>query len=972
MPPSRSSLDADSRRRVRDALQRLRTLDDARELLAAPSTASANAPSNTAATPAQRSGQGLEDQATRSHTESNDADNLQEGTRRLQERSETLRLLLNTPLTDSNGRTRGRSPEAEVNAGRRKRRRTLGGQSTPEEVHSARDVYGHEGQVVPGRLRMELVSSDGGIHHSKETLSLSPDMLRLVQGPEKILEDDDTVYCTSSPSCNIVLKHRHETPFTLDKLVIKAPKVGCTDPVQEGLVFLAMDKDSAFESTAQYQVSHYLTSRFGPFYPEKDTQHDQRPSRRSNPHDGVKTKIRISDDGLPYDQEPHKDYSGSSSDEDDDLQGSLPPDHPNTHPDDITAQIDFDQLLNQGNATTADRRNRAASNSRRDPCQDPPATDRQDLLSPRINLLKPIAHFSLLPTQLAIPAYSTLLTSPDAPMPIGAAHTNAARRASDDSRRDAIIAHFGPFQQTEDSTSRIAHNGDLMGRSRPRPALRRTATVRPVGDDAHPVPRISPPHIHPSNGLEPERQLELLLEWDRSATVQIIRVGRRAGHTSQLRQLAVVNLVSGPQWSEDHSSIWDDLLGQPCSEHAVQLIIDAVQWARGEHPQALSESDDDYGYRLLRRAHRVLQRIGRRAELERSCIQAGLFEREIHPDLVMRFIDQRMQSQGFSSGHTRDYYATPSPEPDGRRDDQRDRTPPEDAIAQADEQDQGSLHEPAREPDAPSPTDENDSISVDTDEEVMTAGPEGTNTEIDIAPELSTSIDQIISEAQSQLLEAAHNMRAETDADAPTGHRTLSQLGRASSLAAPPSNPPIREQARSHLNSAQARLAHLLDEMQSATPGWMARDATDRYRDAQANLDRLVRRTADLESRLATENPFPSASPSAPLAPQPTTTHATPPPLRPCTHRNQSKLIGNTAVISFDPPVSGRYLLLKLWNPRKKRRRVGAGLEETLEEGGGREGTVEGGGGREGNIDVKCVECWGWSGRRWMPALEMR
>lgn len=77
---------------------------------------------------------------------------------------------------------------------RSKRRRTH--TSMPKEY--PRINYGHYGQVVPGKLEMQLVSTDGGI--------MSP--YQRDHSPENMLKDDLRVYCTQSPRCNIVLRHK--------------------------------------------------------------------------------------------------------------------------------------------------------------------------------------------------------------------------------------------------------------------------------------------------------------------------------------------------------------------------------------------------------------------------------------------------------------------------------------------------------------------------------------------------------------------------------------------------------------------------------------------------------------------------------------------------------------------------------------------------------------------------------------------
>ena len=80
--------------------------------------------------------------------------------------------------------------------------------------------YGQHGQVVPGALKMELVSCDGGTYEAEGECSW----------PENVLHNDSSVYCTKSDRCNLILRHCGETPFCLKKLVIKAPKSGFDAP----------------------------------------------------------------------------------------------------------------------------------------------------------------------------------------------------------------------------------------------------------------------------------------------------------------------------------------------------------------------------------------------------------------------------------------------------------------------------------------------------------------------------------------------------------------------------------------------------------------------------------------------------------------------------------------------------------------------------------------------------------------------
>lgn len=107
----------------------------------------------------------------------------------------------------------------EYNHNRRVKRRKVEQDSKEESWQGFR--YGRYGQVEPGALKMEIVSCDGGLFQS---------CAEGEYGSDNILKDDDTVYCTKSNRCNIVLRHQGETTFSLTELVIKAPHKGFTAP----------------------------------------------------------------------------------------------------------------------------------------------------------------------------------------------------------------------------------------------------------------------------------------------------------------------------------------------------------------------------------------------------------------------------------------------------------------------------------------------------------------------------------------------------------------------------------------------------------------------------------------------------------------------------------------------------------------------------------------------------------------------
>ncbi|KAL2865690.1 uncharacterized protein BJX67DRAFT_171603 [Aspergillus lucknowensis] len=126
----------------------------------------------------------------------------------------------------------------------RVKRRKLESDDNREGLQSLK--YGQYGQVVPGTLKMELASCDGGTYEPEGESSW----------PENLLRNDSSVYCTKSDRCNLILKHRGETPFCLKKLVIKAPKSGYDAPIQAGMVFVSMSSDELLARTAQYQIQY--------------------------------------------------------------------------------------------------------------------------------------------------------------------------------------------------------------------------------------------------------------------------------------------------------------------------------------------------------------------------------------------------------------------------------------------------------------------------------------------------------------------------------------------------------------------------------------------------------------------------------------------------------------------------------------------------------------------------------------------
>jgi hypothetical protein len=129
---------------------------------------------------------------------------------------------INSPFpTFTAGYPRPRSPTVEIGS-RQTKRRKLEHNTGPKPEYDG-FKYGYKGQVVPGRLKMEIVSCDGGEYSDKEY----PVGLHNVRN---ILKNDISVYCSESSRCNILLRHIGDAPFALEKIVIRAPGRGFTAP----------------------------------------------------------------------------------------------------------------------------------------------------------------------------------------------------------------------------------------------------------------------------------------------------------------------------------------------------------------------------------------------------------------------------------------------------------------------------------------------------------------------------------------------------------------------------------------------------------------------------------------------------------------------------------------------------------------------------------------------------------------------
>lgn len=137
--------------------------------------------------------------------------------------SSTLRALLDDPIPTMSppslpSQSTANDSTSETEPSHRFKRRKLDTDKQPADYKGF--AYGFYGQVVPGQLRMEIVSCDGGSFESDSNRHAA----------ENVLRDDRSVYCTKANRCNLILRHQGATPFCLEELVIKAPPRGYTAP----------------------------------------------------------------------------------------------------------------------------------------------------------------------------------------------------------------------------------------------------------------------------------------------------------------------------------------------------------------------------------------------------------------------------------------------------------------------------------------------------------------------------------------------------------------------------------------------------------------------------------------------------------------------------------------------------------------------------------------------------------------------
>ncbi|KAL9063834.1 MAG: hypothetical protein Q9157_008070 [Trypethelium eluteriae] len=167
------------------------------------------------------------------------------------------------------------SPEIDHHQHRTKRRKLDAGKSDEFTHHK----YGWYGQVEPTRLKMEIASCDGG-HYAEEKDSMQ-------YRPENVLRKNKRVYCTKRSTCDMVLRHQGETPFSVEKILIKAPDRHFTAPVQEGMIFVAMTSDDLLRRTADYTAENATPRAVTPLSPSANGRSREQLTLLESLHDPV-------------------------------------------------------------------------------------------------------------------------------------------------------------------------------------------------------------------------------------------------------------------------------------------------------------------------------------------------------------------------------------------------------------------------------------------------------------------------------------------------------------------------------------------------------------------------------------------------------------------------------------------------------------------------------------------------------------
>jgi hypothetical protein len=167
----------------------------------------------------EENGADHEDSGPRSENRSNNGlAGLQRAGRQLEAASSNLRALLDDPVPNIPSPSLDAAYSSDAEQNRRTKRRRL--DTDRVDLSFPGFSYGKYGQVEPGKLKMEIVSCDGGIFQEHGGN----------YSAENVLKSDGTVYCTKSNRCNLVLRHQGATVFCLEELIIKAPHTGYTAP----------------------------------------------------------------------------------------------------------------------------------------------------------------------------------------------------------------------------------------------------------------------------------------------------------------------------------------------------------------------------------------------------------------------------------------------------------------------------------------------------------------------------------------------------------------------------------------------------------------------------------------------------------------------------------------------------------------------------------------------------------------------
>ncbi|KAI9661665.1 MAG: hypothetical protein M1821_008903 [Bathelium mastoideum] len=186
-------------------------------------------------------------------------------------------------------------PQTENHQHRAKRRKL----DTVRNNEFTNHKYGWFGQVEASRLKMEIASCDGD-YYANDTDST---MYR----PENILRKDKSVYCTKRSKCDIILRHQGETPFSVDKILIKWPEQNLPAPIQEGMIFVSMTADDLLRRTADYNytLNRAATRTSTPSRPPTTSRSPERLTLLESLHDpliseAARPRTTTSDNIPPY------------------------------------------------------------------------------------------------------------------------------------------------------------------------------------------------------------------------------------------------------------------------------------------------------------------------------------------------------------------------------------------------------------------------------------------------------------------------------------------------------------------------------------------------------------------------------------------------------------------------------------------------------------------------------------------------